>query len=409
LGDIQKLDIVIFNLLSNAFKFTPDHGSISVIVSNGNEPEDCIKILVSDTGIGIEPDKLKYIFDRFFVSHTEGYSGYQGTGIGLSLSMEYIKLHKGEILAESTPGKGTVFTVRLLTGNKHFPADVIISEREAFSYSPKLEMIEEEIPESKDYEKVEKNDADLPVVLVVEDDYEMCSYLKNILSPYYSVIQAKDGMDGWKKANRLSPDLIIADVMMPKMDGIELTRKLKEEFTTSHIPVIMLSARSDVENQIEGLTTGAEVYLPKPFNNDLLLSYVKSLLSQRVRIKELIESTVELKPDEVRVTPKDKIFIENVIRLIEENIADPEFNVEKLVGMLFISRTLFYKKVKSITGNQPIELLRMLRLKKAAQLIETGEFNITEVAYMVGYNDIRYFSTSFKKQFGISPSQYHMS
>jgi signal transduction histidine kinase/ligand-binding sensor domain-containing protein/DNA-binding response OmpR family regulator len=408
-GDIQKLDIVIFNLLSNAFKFTPDHGSISVIVSNGNEPEDCIKILVSDTGIGIEPDKLKYIFDRFFVSHTEGYSDYQGTGIGLSLSMEYIKLHKGEILAESTPGKGTVFTVRLLTGNKHFPADVIISEREAFSYSPKLEMIEEEIPESKDYEKVEKNDTDLPVVLVVEDDYEMCSYLKNILSPYYSVIQAKDGMDGWKKANRLSPDLIIADVMMPKMDGIELTRKLKEEFTTSHIPVIMLSARSDVENQIEGLTTGAEAYLPKPFNNDLLLSYVKSLLSQRVRIKELIESTVELKPDEVRVTPKDKIFIENVIRLIEENIADPEFNVEKLVGMLFISRTLFYKKIKSITGNQPIELLRMLRLKKAAQLIETGEFNITEVAYMVGYNDIRYFSTSFKKQFGISPSQYHMS
>jgi signal transduction histidine kinase/ligand-binding sensor domain-containing protein/AraC-like DNA-binding protein len=408
-GDIQKLDIVIFNLLSNAFKFTPDHGSISLNVRDMNEPENYISILIRDTGIGIEPDKLKYIFDRFFVSHTEGYSGYQGTGIGLSLSMEYIKLHKGEILAESTPGQGTVFTVRLLTGNKHFPADVIVREREAFSYSPKLQVIEEEMSESQDYDVPEKTDADLPLILIVEDDYEMCSYLKNILSPYYSVIPAKDGLDGWKKANRLSPDLIIADVMMPKMDGIELTGKLKEEFTTSHIPVIMLSARSEIENQIEGLTTGAEVYLPKPFNSDLLLSYVKSLLSQRAKIKELVESTVELKPDEVRVTPKDKIFIEKVIRLIDENIADPDFNVEKLVGMLFISRTLFYKKVKSITGQQPIELLRMLRLKKAAKLIETGEFNITEVAYMVGYNDIRYFSTSFKKHFGISPSQYHIS
>jgi YesN/AraC family two-component response regulator len=323
--------------------------------------------------------------------------------------MEYIRLHKGEILAESTPGQGTVFIVRLLTGNRHFPSGVIISEREAFSYSPKLKMIEEEILESKDYDTAEKTEADLPVVLIVEDDYEMCSYLKDILSPYYSVIQAKDGIDGCKKANHLSPDLIIADVMMPRMDGIELTRKLKEEFSTSHIPVIILSAKSEIENQIEGLTTGAEVYLPKPFNSDLLLSYVKSLLSQRAKIKELVESTIELKPDEVRVTPKDKIFIEKVIRLIDENISDPDFNVEKLVGMLFISRTLFYKKIKSITGYQPIELLRMLRLKKAAQLIETGEFNITEVAYMVGYNDIRYFSTSFKKHFGISPSQYHIN
>lgn len=407
-GDIQKLDIVIFNLLANAFKFTPDHGNISLII-NESKPSNSVDLLVSDTGIGIEPDKLKYIFDRFFVSHTEENPGYHGTGIGLSLCMEYIKLHKGEIFAESALGKGTVFTVRILTGNRHFPSDVIISEREAFSYSPKPEMIEEEISEIKEYDPGIKTDDDLEMVLIVEDDYEMCSYLKDILSPFYSAIQSKDGMDGWKKASRLLPDLIITDVMMPKMDGIELTRKLKEEFNTSHIPVIMLSAKSEVENQIEGLTTGAEVYLAKPFNSDLLLSYVKSLLTQRQKIRELTESTIELKPDEVKVTPKDKIFIENVIRLIDENISDPEFNVEKLVGKLFISRTLFYKKLKGITGLQPIELLRMLRLKKAAKLIETGEYNITEVAYMVGYNDIRYFSTSFKKQFGISPSQYHIS
>lgn len=408
-GDIQKLDIIIFNLLSNAFKFTPEHQSVSIIVKQEYKPEDCIKIIVSDTGIGIEADKLKYIFDRFFVSHIEDSTNYQGTGIGLSLSMEYIKLHKGEILAESEPGKGTTFTVKLLTGNSHFPADVILKEREAFSYTPKLKLIEEEIRDLNEYGTLKETHRDLPVILIVEDDPEMCTYLKNILTPEYTVQEARDGKDGWNKASCYSPDLIITDVMMHKMDGIELTKKLKEEFSTCHIPIIILSARSEVESQIEGLKTGAEVYLPKPFNSDLLLSYVKSLLSQRAKIKEMFESTIELKPDEVRVTPKDKIFIEKVIRLIDENIADPDFTVEKLAGMMFVSRTLFYKKLKSITGLQPIELIRLLRLKKAAQLIETGEFNITEVAYMVGYNDIRYFSTSFKKQFGTSPSQYHMS
>lgn len=410
-GDIQKLDIVIFNLLANAFKFTPENRSISIIVSREHDTRDWIRIKVSDTGIGIEKEKLDMVFNRFFVSHTEGNNENQGTGIGLSLSQEYVHLHQGEIKVESTPGKGTDFIIRLLTGNAHFPGNVVIREREAYSYSPRVLVDTAEArltaPDTKPDECPEENH-EKPHILVIEDDVEMCYYLKRILEKQYRVDVAKDGLDGWDKATRLGPDLIVSDVMMPGMNGIDLTRKLKEEFSTCHIPVIMLTSKSAVESQVEGLKVGAEAYVPKPFNSEILLSYIQSLLAQRRKVREILESRVELKPDEVKVTPKDKEFIEQVLALIDENLANPEFNVEKLAAKVFISRTLFYKKIKSITGYQPVELIRMMRLKKAAKFIETGEFTVSEVAYMVGYNDIRYFSTSFKKQFGVSPSHYQV-
>lgn len=410
-GDIQKLDIVVFNLLSNAFKFTPENRSISIIISTEHDKHDWIKIQVSDTGIGIEKDKLDLIFNRFFVSHTDGSNEYQGTGIGLSLSREYVHLHKGEIKVESAPGKGTNFIVRLLAGNKHFPENVVLKEREAYSYSPKVReaaMPDGAVPPEQDKEDFHDEDHGKAHILIVEDDVEMCYYLKRFLEKQYEVDVAKDGSEGWEKALRTGPDLIVTDVMMPGMNGVELTGKLKEEFSTCHIPVIMLSSKSAVENQVEGLKVGAEAYVPKPFNSEILLSYIQSILAQRRKVREILESRVELKPDEVKVNSKDKEFIEQVLKLIEENLANPEFNVEKLAAKVFISRTLFYKKIKSITGYQPVELIRMMRLKKAAKYIETGEFTVSEVAYMVGYNDIRYFSTSFKKQFGISPSQYQV-
>lgn len=408
-GDIQKLDIVIFNLLSNAFKFTPENRSISIIVSRAFEQQGVVKIQVSDSGIGIDKEKIDMVFDRFFVSHTEKNIEHQGTGIGLSLSQEYINLHNGEIKVESVPSKGTDFIVTLLTGKSHFPEDVIIQQREAYSYTPKVGDVEEVVSVEENFEADRPDSKDKPHLLVVEDDVEMCMYLEKILEVEYKVDLAKDGLDGWTRAREITPDLIITDVMMPGMNGIELTEKLKDEFTTCHIPVIMLSAKSAVENQVEGLQIGAEAYVPKPFNAELLLSYIKSLLSQRKVIRDILESKVELKPDEVKVTPKDKKFIEKVLTLIDEQLADPEFNVEQLATNMYISRTLFYKKIKGITGYQPVELIRMMRLKKAAKFIETGEFTVSEVAYMVGYNDIRYFSTSFKKQFGISPSQYQPS
>jgi signal transduction histidine kinase/ligand-binding sensor domain-containing protein/DNA-binding response OmpR family regulator len=407
-GDIQKLDIVIFNLLSNAFKFTPENRRISIIVTREIDSDQWITIKVSDTGIGIEKEKLDLVFNRFFVSHVNQSDDYQGTGIGLSLSQEYVNLHKGEIRVESTLGKGTDFIVRLRTGNSHFPDDVILKKREAYSYSPRVQDEESPLALQK-IEEPEQGDTGQDLhILVVEDDVEMCYYLQRILEKHYKVDIAKDGLDGFDKAMQLTPDMVVTDIMMPGMNGIELTRKLKEEFTTCHIPVIMLSSKSAVESQVEGLQVGAEAYVPKPFNSELLLSYIQSILAQRKKVKEILESRIELKPDEVKVAPKDKAFIEEVLKLIDEHLANPEFNVEKLASKIFISRTLFYKKIKSITGHQPVELIRMIRLKKAAKYLETGEFSVSEVAYMVGYNDIRYFSTSFKKQFGVSPSQYEV-
>ncbi len=408
-GDIQKLDIVVFNLLSNAFKFTPEEGRISIIVSRDFDPDDSVMIHISDTGIGISRDKLDLIFNRFFVSHTEENDQYHGTGIGLSLAQEYIKLHHGEISVESEEGQGTDFIVKLKTGNNHFPADVIIKEREAYSYTPKVVEMDEMLNLEEGMDENRDQMLDKPQILVVEDDVEMCHYLQNILESEYRVEVAKDGQEGWNKASHQNPDLIITDVMMPRMNGIEMTGKLKEDFNTCHIPVIMLSARSAVESQVEGLQTGAEAYVPKPFNAQLLISHIQSFLTQRKRIRELLQSKVELEPGEVRVTPRDKEFVEKVLRLIDDHMAEPDFNVEKLAKQMYISRTLFYKKIKGITGYQPVELIRTMRLKKAAKYIETGEFTVSEVAYMVGYNDIRYFSTSFKKQYGTSPSQYQLS
>ncbi|MBN2697197.1 MAG: response regulator [Bacteroidales bacterium] len=407
-GDIQKLDVVIFNLLSNAFKFTPENQQISIIVSHEYDGEESIRIKVADTGNGIEKDKLDLIFERFFVTHTSGDTDYQGTGIGLSLSKEYIRLHKGTIHVESDPGTGTEFTITLPAGKTHFDDGVIIKEREPYSYTPKIESAEELRNPAESASLVKPGSNGHYHILVVEDDLEMCRYLEQMLQPMYKIDIARDGADGWEKAQELTPDLILTDIMMPRMSGIELTRRIKEDFKTCHIPVIMLTSKSEVRSQIEGLQTGAEAYLPKPFQMELLLSYIQSFIAQREKIRALFDSRVELKPDEVQVTPKDKEFISRIIRIIDENLADPAFNVEKLASAVYISRTLFYKKIKGITGYQPVELIRMMRLKKAAQYIETGEFNISEVAYMVGYNDIRYFSTCFKKQFGVTPSQYQV-
>lgn len=403
-GDVQKLDIAIFNLLSNAFKFTGENKSITVIaeqVPNNNQ----VTITVKDTGIGIDADKVNFVFDRFYVSHSQEETGFDGAGIGLSLCQEYIALHQGTIKVQSTKGEGSEFSITLQTGNDHFPKEIINFTEKSLGNT-----VHEVVPERPFYEDATTqqptDNQTLQELLVVEDDIEMAEYIKDILSDNFKVHVAKDGEEGLAIAKQIIPDLIITDVMMPKMNGIDMTKLLKSSFETSHIPIIMLTAKSEVVNQIEGIETGAEAYIPKPFNLTILLSYINTLLSQRENVKARFDNIVELKPDEIKVQPKDKVFIEKVIKLIEENMADSDFNVEKLAGMLNVSRTLFYKKIKNITGYQPIELMRTIRLKKAALLLETGDYNITEVAYMLGYNDIRYFSTTFKKQYGKSPSIY---
>ena len=397
-GDPYQLDAVFFNLLSNAFKFTADYKSIGVNIIDYPEA-DYIEIIISDTGIGIDPEKLPFIFDRFFVSHTQTNEKYYGSGIGLSLSQEYVKLHKGEISAESEPGKGTSFTVKLIKGKEQFSGDEIKENEIVNTSIDNIDLVFE----NKTENETEKDDQ-LSTVLIVEDDPDMILHISGILSKHFNVLQANNGLEGIHKASKELPDLILSDIMMPEMTGYELSKKLKENFNSCHIPLIFITAKTETEDQIEGFDSGAEAYISKPFNQEILISQIKSILQQRKVLIGKYENTVELKPDEIKVTSKDKIFIEKVLNQIEEHLEEPGFNVEKLVDELNISRTLFYKKITSITGYKPVELVRLIRLKRSYQLLETGEYNISEVAYMVGFNDIRYFSTCFKKEFGKSPS-----
>lgn len=403
-GDIQKLDIVFFNLLSNAFKFTPDNKRIAISISEDKESEH-IEIVISDMGIGIEKEKIPFIFDRFTILHSES-KQYYGSGIGLSLSYEYINLHKGDISVESSPNQGSTFTVRLLKGTDHISEKHTIRERKKYSKihtDNALNTIPvKESPEKKQILLTNDNYS----VAIIEDDVDMLNYLTNILRPYFEIYQAKDGKEGLRIITKKLPDIVISDVMMPRMDGISLTGMLKNDINTSHIPVILLTAKNEIESQVQGLKTGAEAYLPKPFTEEVLLSYIESLLKQRERIKQHLDSTIELKPDEISVTPKDKLFFEEIMKLIEQNMSEPNFNVERLAEKLNVSRTVFNKKIKTITGYPPVELIRLLRLKRALQLLSSKEFNVTEVAYMVGFSDVRYFSTCFRKQFDIRPSDF---
>lgn len=396
-GDIQKLDSTIFNLLSNAFKFTPDYGRISIRINSSSEK---IEIFISDSGIGIDAEKLPYIFDRFFVSHMDTNNPSSGTGIGLSLVYEYVKLHKGDITVLSSTRRGTTFKIILPKGTGTLKENVIQKEESSFSYAPFFNNHEPFVL-SKDQRDEQQNKK--AIVLIVEDNVEMAKYIEDILKPLCVTIPAKDGIDGFNKALKYIPDLIVMDVMMPGMDGIELTKQLKSEFTTCHIPVLMLTAKSEIENQVDGIESGADLYLSKPFNHQLLYAYAKGFLRKNERNPKFRNDVSSLN---TVIVKRDKLFIEKLISHIDENISNADFSVEKLASYFDVSRTVFFKKVKTLIGLQPVELIRWHRLNKARKLIEEKELNITEIAYMVGFNDIRYFSTCFKKQFGVSPTTY---
>jgi signal transduction histidine kinase/CheY-like chemotaxis protein len=403
-GDFQKLDIVFFNLLSNAFKFTPENKSISINVKSDENNKQVI-ITFADTGIGIQPDKLPFIFERFFVSHINTDDKYTGTGIGLSLAMEYMRLHHGKIDVKSTVGEGTSFILYLPTNQQQFIKELFANKEVSVqnNFSAKYQ---DEIIEKEESGLPKKTTQERSTVLIVEDDVDMSQYIASLLSYGFSVKMAKDGIEGWEKALKWVPDLIITDVMMPRMDGIEFTKKLKEDYNTCHIPVIILTSKSEINDQIMSINTGAEWYMSKPFNEKILNSYVNTIILQREKIRQKFDNVVRLKPDEINVTAKDKVFLDRVIKLIEENIPDFEFSVEKLSGQFEFSRTVFYKKLKAISGYQPVEFIKLLRLKRAAQLLLTKQYNVSEVAFMTGFNDIKYFSTCFKKQFNSLPSKY---
>lgn len=405
--DEEKIDIVIYNLLSNAFKFSPPGTTIKIEIKyTGGENTFCI--VVTDEGSGVSPDKLDDIFELYYENDKAGMNNQKGTGIGLALSKELILSHNGNIRAVNNPLGGMSFVIELKLNKNHFDAHHVDFVEEQHTQQLIETAVAENDAETAPDKKHEQA-AGKQHVLIVEDNADLRKFLCSQLEPTYLIKSAADGAEGLKIANTLMPDLIISDVMMPNMDGIEMLNQLKNNLATSHIPVILLTARSSVENQIEGLKYGADFYITKPFHTDFILASVESLLKRRKQLFENLLNTknlVQLSPGEILITSKDEQLLKETIKIVENSLADPDFNIDSVAVSVGLGRTTFYKKLKSLTGLAPVEFVRDMRLKRAKQLLDAGEHTISEIAYMVGFSSSGYFSTCFKEQYKTPPTEY---
>jgi len=401
--DADKLDKVLSNLLSNAFKNTPDGKSITFVIKKVEtdklaEKQFKVDLAIIDTGVGISESDLPHIFDRFYMVAHNRNENVQGTGIGLALAKELIELHNGTIAVQSKEGKGSEFVVRLPIDLGDKKTEEPIGEEDAVTVE-----LSSDVPEIL-IQNESLNGANR--VLIVEDDDELAEFLIHELSFYYQVIAAKNGEEGIQKAITLKPDLVISDVMMPVTDGIELCRTLKNDVRTSHIPIILLTARYSQEKEIEGFESGADAYVLKPFNLKLLLSRISNLLIIRRELVERFKTGTSLNFKDQGIETKDQKLIQQIIDLIIENITNEKINAEFIAHKLHLSRSLIYIKIEALAGQTVNEFIRNLRLKKATQLMASGEMTITEIAYAVGFSSQSYFSRSFTKQFGCSPKAY---
>ena len=406
-ADKDKVEKILFNLLANAFKFTASGKTIEVELTRN---EQSVSIRIQDEGVGMSREKLSRLFERF--DSADSYEGFQpGTGIGLSLTKELVDMHRASILADSQVGHGTWFTVTFLLGTKHFEGDVdfIVEDGENPELSEKL--LEEKEPEPAD-----NTQADKQSILIVEDNKDLRSFLRTVLEKEFRVFEAVNGQEGIQQAFEKLPDIIISDVMMPEADGLQLTEAIKGDIRTSHTPIILLTAKTAMEDKLSALNSGADDYITKPFSAEYLEVRIRNLLQQRQKLQDLFRNSLsfesnenglkEVTPSMPKVVSQDDLFIENLIRSLEENMENSELTVDDLVSMAGLSRSVFFKKLKSLTGLAPIEFIREMRIKRAAQLIETRQYNISQVAYMVGMNDPRYFSRCFKQKYGMTPTEY---
>jgi signal transduction histidine kinase/ligand-binding sensor domain-containing protein/DNA-binding response OmpR family regulator len=395
LFDQDKVEKILFNLLSNAFKFTPEHGKVSVgLFVEQTETASSLKIQVTDSGIGIPSDKLDKIFERFFQHDTPSAIVNQGSGIGLSITKEFVKVHGGTIEVESRPGAGSCFTVALPLPK--------LSTVETAELPQEVEMLSLAEPVLADHPMDNRK----PVLLLVEDNEDFRFYLKDNLKLHYSIIEASNGRQALQKAIASVPDLVVSDIMMPEMNGIDFCRKLKADRHTSHIPVVLLTARTSDEQKLEGFDMGANDYITKPFNFEILQSRIRNLLLQRENSQKAFQKHMDVKASDIQITSLDEKMIQNAIKIVEEHIADPDFSVEELSREMAMSRVHLYKKLLSLTGKSPIEFIRTIRLQRAAQLLEKSQLTVAEVAYQVGFNNPKYFTKYFKDHFNMLPSVY---
>jgi signal transduction histidine kinase/DNA-binding response OmpR family regulator len=399
--DPDKLDKIVYNLLSNAFKFTPQGGTVSIrLISN----DDKIYLKVSDTGIGIPAHYQEKIFNRFFQIDSSQTRRHEGTGIGLAITKELVDLLKGTISVQSDHERGSTFSVELpasSTYSRNLDYAELAAE-EVFNrqiYHPSLPM--EDIQDT-----VAVDSDELPLVLMVEDNIDLVRYVKKELSEQFNIIEAKNGEEGLLLAKKRIPDLIVADIMMPVMDGITLIKNIKEGDCTNHIPIILLTARDDGETKIKGFEMGAEQYLVKPFEISELSARMKSLLEQRERLRKKYSQEFTLEPTEVKLENKDMIFLQKVIKIVEQNITTEDFSIEDLQNEIGMSRMQLHRKLKALTSQSTGDFIRSIKLKRAAQILRQPGMQIAEAAYLSGFNHTSYFAKCFKAQFGLLPSEY---
>ncbi len=401
--DPDKLEIIFYNLLSNAFKFVGDKGEITAVVSKVNDEQIIIKVM--DNGIGIPEDKLPHIFDRFYQVDSSVTREHEGSGIGLALTKELVELHKGAITVSSIEEQGTTFSIALPVAPLGGPNEI---ENETnvlpnlFDNANEIELSPIPFHESGS----EAGETTKPILLVVEDNSDVRAYIREQLETAYHVIEAENGEMGIRQANTTIPDLIISDVMMPQMDGYTFCKHIRSNELTSHIPIIMLTAKAGLDDRIEGLEIGVDAYITKPFNAKELRASVRNLLTQREQLRKRFSKASVIKPTEVTAVSVDQAFLEKIIKMIEYHFDKPEFSNEVLAETMHMSISQLNRKLNALVGQPAGQLIRSMRLQRAADLLEQKAGSIAEICYQMGFSDQAYFSRAFKKQFGCSPSEY---
>jgi signal transduction histidine kinase/DNA-binding response OmpR family regulator len=410
--DRDKFEKIINNLLSNAFKFTPQGGEVFVKVGEKiKEDKHYVEIEISDTGVSIPKDKIDKIFDRFFQVDDSAQRSYGGSGVGLALVKEFVELHKWSISVESEHGKGTEFTLLIPMWDDYLNEDEKISA-ESMDDLKTLDLKKSGLEKSYHYQKVTQDNSGLsdsnnkPTILIVDDSKDVRIYLSGLLTSNYNISEAANGEDGIISATENMPDLIISDIMMPSMDGMEFCRRIKTEWQTSDIPVILLTAKASAQSRIEGLEIGVDDYLTKPFDSKELFTRIKNLLEQRKRLRDKYNNDPYALTETGKLNKADNDFLNKFIELVNTNLDKTNFGTEQLARELYVSRTQLHRKMLAITGQAPGEFIRIIKLKRAAKLLLDGKFSVTQVAYEIGFSSPAQFTRAFSKQFNCVPSEY---
>ena len=411
--DLNNFDKVLMNVLSNAFKYTHEGGNIEVLLKTGHNDayrgalKDYFEIDITDNGIGIDKNKIEQIFERFYQIESE----HVGSGIGLSLVQRLVELHHGRIELDSEEGKGSTFSVYLPQDINIYKSSELASndakneEDQVYSTNSKeMYFIDTEKVEN---ETIETGDKKRGTILIVEDNNEIRHYLSSGLAELFNTLEAGNGEEALEKLKENEVDIIVTDVMMPVMDGIKLCKNVKQNIRTCHIPVIILSAKSETKDQMEGLQMGADDYIPKPFSLAILTTKIQNMMRTRRRMLERYSKSLEVEPEKITFNAMDEALLKRAVAIVEKNMDNSEYSVDELSDDMAMSRATLFRKMRSVIGMSPTDFIRNTRLKRAAQLITEGRLSVTEIAYSVGYSSPGHFTKSFKKEFGVLPTQYH--